>query len=164
MPYSSVRPWGVIPHPLPEVNFIMVEIPTPKPYIFMIRVNRQIKCPNNLFFVNPSYIHLFFSFLLIYKTRPWFWLATRLLHLWCFLDFILISFYFVEFIVFFIFSGMMHNWSGFISDVVCCRFKLGKYQQKDSTASSSSPIQSQSLTDNSNFDNSQKVNLLQSDT
>jgi hypothetical protein len=26
------------------VNFIMVEIPTPKPYIFMIRVNRQIKC------------------------------------------------------------------------------------------------------------------------
>jgi hypothetical protein len=35
---------GVIPHPLPEVNFIMVEIPTSKPYIFMIRVNRQIKC------------------------------------------------------------------------------------------------------------------------
>jgi hypothetical protein len=29
---------GVIPHPLPEVNFLMVEIPTPKPYIFMIRV------------------------------------------------------------------------------------------------------------------------------
>jgi hypothetical protein len=23
----------VIPHPLPEVNFLMVEIPTPKPYI-----------------------------------------------------------------------------------------------------------------------------------
>jgi hypothetical protein len=35
---------GVIPHPLPEVNFLMVEIPTPKPYIFMIRVTRQIKC------------------------------------------------------------------------------------------------------------------------
>jgi hypothetical protein len=33
----------VIPHPLPEVNFLMVEIPTPKPYIFMIRVTRQIK-------------------------------------------------------------------------------------------------------------------------
>ena len=61
-------------------------------------------------------------------------------------------------------TGMMHNWSGFISDVICCRFKLGKYEQKDSTGSSSSPIQSQSLTDNSNFDNSQKVNLLQSDT
>jgi hypothetical protein len=29
------------------VNFIMVEIPTPKPYIFMIRVNRQIKCPKS---------------------------------------------------------------------------------------------------------------------
>jgi len=26
------------------VNFLMVEIPTPKPYIFMIRVTRQIKC------------------------------------------------------------------------------------------------------------------------
>jgi hypothetical protein len=35
---------GVIPHPLPEVNFLMVEIPTPKPYIFMIRVTREIKC------------------------------------------------------------------------------------------------------------------------
>jgi hypothetical protein len=35
---------GVIPHPLPEVNFLMVEIPTPKPYIFMIMVIRQIKC------------------------------------------------------------------------------------------------------------------------
>jgi hypothetical protein len=31
------RALGVIPHPLPEVNFLMVEIPTPKPYIFMIR-------------------------------------------------------------------------------------------------------------------------------
>ena len=35
---------GSYPHPLPEVNFLMVEIPTPKPYIFMIRVTRQIKC------------------------------------------------------------------------------------------------------------------------
>jgi hypothetical protein len=35
---------GVIPHPLPEVNFLMVEIPSPKPYIFMIMVTRQIKC------------------------------------------------------------------------------------------------------------------------
>jgi hypothetical protein len=30
-------PGRVILHPLPEVNFLMVEIPTPKPYIFMIR-------------------------------------------------------------------------------------------------------------------------------
>jgi hypothetical protein len=52
----------------------------------------------------------------------------------------LISFYFVEFSVFFIFLGMMHSWSEFISDVICYRFKLGKYQQNDSTASSSSPI------------------------
>jgi hypothetical protein len=42
MPYSS----GLGGHtpPLPEVNFLMVEIPTLKPYIFMIRVTRQIKC------------------------------------------------------------------------------------------------------------------------
>jgi hypothetical protein len=26
------------------MNFLMVEIPTLKPYIFMIRVTRQIKC------------------------------------------------------------------------------------------------------------------------
>ena len=41
MPYSS-GPGGLTP-PLPEVIFLMVEIPTPKPYIFMIRVTRQIK-------------------------------------------------------------------------------------------------------------------------
>ena len=102
MPYSSGPGGGVIPHPLTEVNFLMVEIPTPKPYIFMIRVNRQIKCPKSWdpgsspyptgsFFENYTYIwnhfvnfnqtlpkcslgdplpKLFFSFLLIYKTRP----------------------------------------------------------------------------------------------
>ena len=42
MHYSSGP--RVVPHPLPEVNFLMVEIPTLKPYIFMIRVTRQIKC------------------------------------------------------------------------------------------------------------------------
>jgi hypothetical protein len=42
MPYSSCP--GVIPHPLPEVNCLMVEIHTPRPYIFMIKVIRQIKC------------------------------------------------------------------------------------------------------------------------
>ena len=42
MHYSSGP--RVIPHPLPEVNFLMVEILTPKPHIFMIRVTRQIKC------------------------------------------------------------------------------------------------------------------------
>ena len=41
MPYS-LGPGGHTP-PLPEVNFLMVEIPTPKSYIFMIRVTRQIK-------------------------------------------------------------------------------------------------------------------------
>ena len=42
MHYSSGP--GVISHPLPEVNCLMVEIPSPKPYILMIRVTRQIKC------------------------------------------------------------------------------------------------------------------------
>jgi hypothetical protein len=42
MHYSS-GPWFIC-HLLPEVNFLMVEIPSPKPYIFMIRVTRQIKC------------------------------------------------------------------------------------------------------------------------
>jgi len=42
MPYSL----GPVVHtpPLPEVNFLIVERPTLKPYIFMIRVSRQIKC------------------------------------------------------------------------------------------------------------------------
>jgi hypothetical protein len=34
----------VIPQSLPEVNLVMVKIPTLKPYIFMIRVTMQIKC------------------------------------------------------------------------------------------------------------------------
>ena len=37
-------PRGVIPHPLHEVSFLMIEIPTLKPYICMIRVTRPIKC------------------------------------------------------------------------------------------------------------------------
>ena len=41
--YSSGPRGGLTP-PLPEVNCLMVEIPTLKPYIFMIRVTRQIKC------------------------------------------------------------------------------------------------------------------------
>ena len=78
MPYSS-GPGDNTP-PLPEVNFLMVEIPTPKPCIFMVRVSRQIKCPKiearghphplpEVFFI-VELTCLFFSFLLIYKTRP----------------------------------------------------------------------------------------------
>ena len=37
-------PQGVIPQPLHQVNFLKVEIPTPRPYIFIISVTRQIKC------------------------------------------------------------------------------------------------------------------------
>jgi hypothetical protein len=35
---------GIIPHPLPQVNILMVEIPTPKTFIFMIKATWQIKC------------------------------------------------------------------------------------------------------------------------
>jgi hypothetical protein len=66
-----LRHCGVIPHPLPEMIFLMVEIPTPKPYIFMIRVNRQIKCPKScdpgsspsptrIFFENYTYLWNYF--------------------------------------------------------------------------------------------------------
>ena len=40
---SGVGGGGSYP-PLSEVNFLMVEIPTPRPYIFMIRMTRQNKC------------------------------------------------------------------------------------------------------------------------
>ena len=40
---SSICPnRSVIPHPY--LNFLTVDIPTPKPYIFMIGVTRRIKC------------------------------------------------------------------------------------------------------------------------
>jgi hypothetical protein len=39
---QSIKKWVHMPHPLPKVNFLMIEISTPKPYIFM--VTRQIKC------------------------------------------------------------------------------------------------------------------------
>jgi hypothetical protein len=37
--FTSGRGWGM--------NFLMVEFPSPKPYIFVIRVNRQMKCPKS---------------------------------------------------------------------------------------------------------------------
>lgn len=51
---------------------------------------------------------------------------------------------------------MMHNWSGFIADIVCCRFHLGKYKQSKTDAT----IPTGSITNNS-LDSSQKINLLQ---
>jgi hypothetical protein len=37
--FHVVQNPGVNPHPVPAQNFLTVEIPTPKPYIFMIGVN-----------------------------------------------------------------------------------------------------------------------------
>jgi hypothetical protein len=45
--YLIAQAPGVIPLPLPEVNFLMVEVPYHKPYILIIRVNRQMKCPKS---------------------------------------------------------------------------------------------------------------------
>ena len=42
MPYSSCP--GDHTLSLPEVNVLIVEIPTPKPCIFMIRMTMQLKC------------------------------------------------------------------------------------------------------------------------
>jgi hypothetical protein len=51
------------------VNFLMVEIPSPKPYIFMISVNRQMKCPKSWGLrSSPSPTGSFF--IAEYKTRP----------------------------------------------------------------------------------------------
>jgi hypothetical protein len=47
-----------------------LEIPTPKPYIFIIRVNRQIKCPNNLFFVLWNLMISWIVFILHRKIFP----------------------------------------------------------------------------------------------
>jgi hypothetical protein len=57
------------------VNFIMDEIPTPKPYIFMIRVNRQIECPKSwdivfilhrkIFPIHHTYIYSLVSYIFI---------------------------------------------------------------------------------------------------
>jgi hypothetical protein len=60
----------VIPHPLHEVNFILVAMPIPKPYIFMILVNRQIKCPDNLFFVLWNLMISWIVFILHRKIFP----------------------------------------------------------------------------------------------
>jgi hypothetical protein len=51
--FTAGRGWGmtpeagVIPLPLTEVNCLMVDVPYPKPYILIIRVNRQMKCPKS---------------------------------------------------------------------------------------------------------------------
>jgi hypothetical protein len=67
--YLIAQAPGVIPLPLPEVNFLMVEVTYPKPYILIIRVNRQMKCPKSWgLSSSPSPTGSFF--IAKYKTRP----------------------------------------------------------------------------------------------
>jgi hypothetical protein len=56
--YLIAQAPGVIPHPLPEVNFLMVEIPSPMPYIFMIPRGLSYKVFNLLSHPNHKYIWL----------------------------------------------------------------------------------------------------------
>ncbi|CAG2210884.1 ERGIC2 [Mytilus edulis] len=59
-------------------------------------------------------------------------------------------------------KGLDEKLSGFLADIICCRFQ-GKYKESDSS-SSSSQILTQSLTDDSSFNKFNAVNLLQSGT
>jgi hypothetical protein len=69
MHYSSDP--GVIPHRLPEVNFLMVKIPTPKPYINLMISWIVFILHRKIFPIHHTCMTcLFFSFLLIYTTRP----------------------------------------------------------------------------------------------
>ena len=47
-----------------------------------------------------------------------------------------------------LFSGMIHNWTEFFVEVVCCKYKLGKYKTKDILTNNSSDTAPVSLTDN----------------
>lgn len=57
--------------------------------------------------------------------------------------------------------GMLHNWTEFFMEVVCCKFKLGKYETKDIITNNSGGSAPASLTENmsSNLPN---VNLYSS--
>jgi hypothetical protein len=67
--YLIAQTPGVIPNPLREVNFLMVDIPFPKPNTFMIRVNRQMKCPKSWGLRSFPFPNEVF-FIAEYKTRP----------------------------------------------------------------------------------------------
>ena len=59
---------GVIPHPLPEVNFLMVEIPTLKPYIYSLYL--FIKQDQMIMTCNSAVASLMLSLFLHFDIGP----------------------------------------------------------------------------------------------
>lgn len=57
--------------------------------------------------------------------------------------------------------GMLHNWTEFFMEVVCCKFKLGKYETKDIITNNSGGSAPASLTENASS-NLPNVNLYSS--
>lgn len=57
--------------------------------------------------------------------------------------------------------GMLHNWTEFFMEVVCCKFKLGKYETKDIITNNSGGSAPASLTENTSS-NLPNVNLYSS--
>lgn len=57
--------------------------------------------------------------------------------------------------------GMLHNWTEFFVEVVCCKFKLGKYETKDIITNNSGGSAPASLTENASS-NLPNVNLYSS--
>lgn len=57
--------------------------------------------------------------------------------------------------------GMLHNWTEFFMEVVCCKFKLGKYETKDIITNNSGGSAPASLTENTSS-NPPNVNLYSS--
>lgn len=57
--------------------------------------------------------------------------------------------------------GMLHNWTEFFVEVVCCKYKLGKYKTKDIITNNSGDSAPVSLTENTSS-NLPNVNLYSS--
>ena len=58
---AELRGGGGIPHPLPEVNFLMVEIPTLKPYIYSLFSSLFIKQDQRIMTCNSAVASLMLS-------------------------------------------------------------------------------------------------------
>lgn len=91
---------------------------------------------------------MIFILLLIYLSKNTFWIFLYL-QFWPMKLSKFVPRYWVSVNHFFpLLSGMIHNWTEFFVEVVCCKYKLGKYKTKDILANNSSDTAPVSLTDN----------------
>lgn len=74
---------------------------------------------------------------------------------------IYIYIYVHTYFIFFCQLGMIHNWTEFLVEVVCCKYKLGKFKTKDIITNNSSDATPISLKD-STSSSLPNVNLLPS--